>query len=89
MLGLVGCGIAEDKDDLMEPFVISTWGFLDATKKAWEVLNDNETGVQSAIDAIEEGCTVCEEMQCDGTVGFGGSPCENGETTLEAMIMDG
>lgn len=30
-----------------------------------------------------------EEEQCDRTVGFGGSPDENGETTLDAMIMDG
>lgn len=28
-------------------------------------------------------------MQCDGTVGYGGSPDENGETYLDAMIMDG
>jgi N4-(beta-N-acetylglucosaminyl)-L-asparaginase len=28
-------------------------------------------------------------MQCDGTVGFGGSPDESSETTLDAMIMDG
>ena len=38
---------------------------------------------------MEEGCTRCEELQCDGTVGFGGSPDEDGETTLDAMIMDG
>lgn len=44
---------------------------------------------QSAIDAIVEGCSVCEREQCDGTVGYGGSPDENGETTLDAMIMDG
>lgn len=35
------------------------------------------------------GCSVCEREQCDGTVGYGGSPDENGETTLDAMIMDG
>lgn len=35
------------------------------------------------------GCTVCEDEQCDGSVGFGGSPDENCETTLDAMIMDG
>lgn len=35
------------------------------------------------------GCSVCERLQCDGTVGYGGSPDENGETTLDAMIMDG
>lgn len=38
---------------------------------------------------MEAGCTVCEDEQCDGTVGYGGSPDENGETTLDAMIMDG
>lgn len=36
-----------------------------------------------------KGCTKCEELQCDGTVGFGGSPDETGETTLDAMVMDG
>jgi N4-(beta-N-acetylglucosaminyl)-L-asparaginase len=44
---------------------------------------------KSALDAIEKGCTTCEYEQCDGTVGYGGSPDENGETTLDAMIMDG
>ncbi|EDL35635.1 aspartylglucosaminidase, isoform CRA_a, partial [Mus musculus] len=43
----------------------------------------------SALDAVENGCAVCEKEQCDGTVGFGGSPDEGGETTLDAMIMDG
>ena len=36
-----------------------------------------------------QGCTRCEELQCDRTVGFGGSPDEAGETTLDALIMDG
>lgn len=53
---------------------------------AWDVLF-NQRG--SALDAVEQGCTVCEVEQCDGTVGYGGSPDENGETTLDAMIMDG
>ena len=43
----------------------------------------------SALDAVEGGGSTCEELQCDGTVGYGGSPDENGETTLDAMIMDG
>eukprot|EP00249_Psilotum_nudum_P002483 c15551_g1_i2 orf=308-1249(-) len=43
----------------------------------------------SAVDAVVEGCATCERLQCDGTVGFGGSPDENGETTLDAMVMDG
>lgn len=28
-------------------------------------------------------------MQCDRTVGYGGSPDESGETTLDALVMDG
>lgn len=47
------------------------------------------TNKKSAIDAVVEGCSVCEREQCDTTVGYGGSPDENGETTLDAMIMDG
>lgn len=43
----------------------------------------------STLDAVENGCAVCEQEQCDGSVGFGGSPDEIGETTLDAMIMDG
>ena len=35
------------------------------------------------------GCARCESDQCDGTVGYGGSPDEHGETTLDAMVMDG
>lgn len=67
------------------PVVINTWNFSEANKRAWQVLS----GGGSALDAVEEGCTHCEELQCDGTVGFGGSPDESGETTLDAMIMDG
>lgn len=52
---------------------------------AWRTL---ESG-GSALDAVESGCAVCEKEQCDGTVGYGGSPDELGETTLDAMIMDG
>ena len=41
------------------------------------------------VEAVVAGCTRCEEDQCDGTVGFGGSPDEDGETTLDAMVMNG
>jgi len=68
------------------PTVINTWPFVNATAKAWSVVWDDGG---SALDAVEQGCTVCEQEQCDGTVGFGGSPDESGETTLDAMIMDG
>ncbi|XP_009270642.1 PREDICTED: N(4)-(beta-N-acetylglucosaminyl)-L-asparaginase [Aptenodytes forsteri] len=43
----------------------------------------------SELDAVERGCGQCEIDQCDGSVGYGGSPDESGETTLDAMIMDG
>ena len=64
---------------------ITTWQFRNATIKAWDILSANG----SAFDAIEQGCSVCEDQQCDRTVGYGGSPDENGETTLDAMMMDG
>jgi len=67
------------------PTVVTAWEFNNATTKAWEVLKAGG----SAFDAIEQGCSVCEQEQCDYTVGFGGSPDENGETTLDAMMMDG
>ncbi len=66
--------------------VISTWRFPEATKAAWDRLQENGA---TAIDAVEAGCTFCEQTPCASSVGFGGSPDENGETTLDAMIMDG
>lgn len=68
-------------------------GYIDAARTAWSTLSVGG----SALDAIEHGCNWCEELQpfsnytqgCDGTVGLGGSPDQNGETTLDAMIMDG
>lgn len=51
----------------------------------WSVLKSEGT----AVDAVVAGCTICEQEQCDGTVGYGGSPDENGETTLDALVIDG
>ncbi|KAJ7409708.1 N(4)-(beta-N-acetylglucosaminyl)-L-asparaginase- like protein [Willisornis vidua] len=56
-----------------------------AIDRTWRVL---ESG-GSELDAVEKGCGQCEIDQCDGSVGYGGSPDESGETTLDAMIMDG
>ncbi|XP_006834482.1 PREDICTED: N(4)-(beta-N-acetylglucosaminyl)-L-asparaginase-like isoform X2 [Chrysochloris asiatica] len=67
------------------PLVLNTWPFQNATDAAWRTLASGG----SSLDAVESGCAVCEKEQCDGTVGFGGSPDEFGETTLDAMIMDG
>ncbi|KAL2151089.1 hypothetical protein VTH82DRAFT_6187 [Thermothelomyces myriococcoides] len=75
------------------PFVINTWSgpFTAATDAAYYTLT-NTTGTGSrtaALDAVVAGCSTCERNQCDGTVGFGGSPDEACETTLDALIMDG
>lgn len=52
---------------------------------AWSTLQSGG----SVLDAVEKGCARCEVEQCDGTVGYGGSPDESGETTLDALIMNG
>ncbi|KAL6774431.1 hypothetical protein ACKKBG_A24990 [Auxenochlorella protothecoides x Auxenochlorella symbiontica] len=70
------------------PLVANTWAFTAATESAWEAMTA-EDAKHPAMDAIEMGATQCEDDQCDGTVGYGGSPDEAGETTLDAMIMDG
>ncbi|ERN14325.1 probable isoaspartyl peptidase/L-asparaginase 3 isoform X1 [Amborella trichopoda] len=67
------------------PMVVSTWPFKEAVRAAWKAV---DRGL-SALDAVVVGCSACEELRCDGTVGPGGSPDENGETTIDAMVMDG
>lgn len=37
---------------------------------------------------LVEGLSTCEALQCDTTVGYGGSPDENGETCLDSMVFD-
>ncbi|CAH1159459.1 unnamed protein product [Phaedon cochleariae] len=72
------------------PIVVNTWGFQDATRKAWQILQEGESKQKdAALDALTAGCETCQDEQCDTTVGFGGSPDENGETALDAMIFDG
>uniref|UniRef100_A0A182IK76 N(4)-(beta-N-acetylglucosaminyl)-L-asparaginase n=1 Tax=Anopheles atroparvus TaxID=41427 RepID=A0A182IK76_ANOAO len=66
--------------------VVTTWAFTNATLRAYQSLT---VGKFDPIEALVEGCSVCEREQCDFTVGYGGSPDENGETTLDAMLMDG
>ena len=67
------------------PLVVSTWPFIEAVRAAWRAVDAGS----SAVNAVMEGCSACEELRCDGTVGPGGSPDENGETTIDAMVMDG
>jgi len=70
------------------PLVVSTWPFREAVRAAWDVVSAGDGG-GSAVDAVVAGCSACEVLRCDGTVGPGGSPDENGETTLDALIMNG
>ncbi|CAG2102549.1 unnamed protein product [Medioppia subpectinata] len=81
MPSMVGTNGSQDS----KPFVIITWDFLNATQNAWKQLSSGG----SAVDAVESAGSTCERDQCDHTVGWGGSPDENGETTLDSMIMDG
>ena len=64
------------------PVTVATW-FPTAVTLTQQLLSEGFT----ALDAVELGCSLCEDQQCDGTVGWGGSPDTGGETTLDAMIM--
>lgn len=67
------------------PLIANLWPWTGATDAAYnEIL---KTG--SSISAVVSGCSWCETNQCDGTVGYGGSPDSTGNTTLDAMIMYG
>lgn len=44
---------------------------------------------QRRLQALVDGLSKCESLQCDRTVGYGGSPDERGETTLDALLIDG
>jgi len=48
------------------PIVVNTWGFVNATAVAWESLSKHDDPVQAVVD----GCSRCEELRCDGTVGY-------------------
>ncbi|KAL2163236.1 hypothetical protein VTH06DRAFT_5292 [Thermothelomyces fergusii] len=91
--GILAHSDANANANLNLPFVINTWSgpFTAATDAAYYTLT-NATGTGSrtaALDAVVAGCSACERNRCDGTVGFGGSPDEACETTLDALVMDG
>lgn len=66
------------------PIAIATWHVKEATKKAWEILNNGG----SALDAVEEGCKIEEANEKGQSVGIGGLPDRDGNVTLDACIMD-
>lgn len=68
------------------PIVVTTWAFVNATRNAFNKLVSPGA---TCLDAVEVGCRSCEDERCDGSVGWGDHPAEDGETTLDAFIMDG
>ncbi|EPE27375.1 N-terminal nucleophile aminohydrolases (Ntn hydrolases) [Glarea lozoyensis ATCC 20868] len=70
-----------------KPLIVNTWPFTDATYAAYKTLVSSPKS--DPIDAVVAGCSKSEELQNDFTVGWGGSPDANGETTLDALVMQG
>lgn len=77
--------VVEPSKCAVHPVVVNTWPFVEATEKAWAALVQTD----DPIEAVVAGCQECQDLRCDGTVGYGGSPDEYGESTLDAVIMDG
>ena len=80
---------AKDKQDVLPsnfllPVVIATWSVEQATKKAWQSMQQGS----SALDAVIAGCGV-EEANAQGqSVGIGGLPDTDGRVTLDACVMN-
>jgi len=79
--------IETPQTQVIVPAVVNTWNFPNATSVAWNVLASGGT----ALDAVEQGVNVCELSPdlCGWSVGYGGKSNEDGEPTLDAMIMWG
>lgn len=72
---------------MVDPIVVNTWPFTAATNAGYLALTASSD--VDPVDAVVAGCSRAEEMQCDHTVGWGGSPDSNGESTLDAFVMSG
>lgn len=70
-----------------QALIVNTWPFTAATHAAY--LSLTSSNLSDPINAVVAGCSKAEELQCDFTVGWGGSPDSNGETTLDALVMRG
>ncbi|KAH7703063.1 Protein R04B3.2 [Aphelenchoides avenae] len=72
------------------PLVVATWSnqdFQAAAQTSWDHLI--ATSGQNRLEALVAGLSECEKRQCDTTVGYGGSPDENGDVALDALLIDG
>ena len=80
---------AKDKQDVLAsnsllPVVIATWSVAQATKKAWQSMEQGS----SALDAVIAGCGVEEANALGQSVGIGGLPDRDGRVTLDACVMN-
>ena len=79
-------GAQEEEGKASLPVVVTTWNFAPkANKAAWKILEKGG----SALDAVEKGINDIELDPAVESVGYGGTPNEHGETTLDSMIMWG
>lgn len=68
------------------PVFVATWKFGQAVAdKAISIARDGH----SMLDAVERGIWVAELDATNSTVGYGGTPNENGDVELDACIMSG
>ncbi|KAI9029229.1 nucleophile aminohydrolase [Hyaloraphidium curvatum] len=89
---ILQCSAHEDiTHEARPPVVAATWPFVDAVAAAFGRVGDPPSVpyTTAAIDAVVLGASVCEKAQCDGSVGYGGHPDEDGEVALDAMVVDG
>uniref|UniRef100_A0A6B2G269 N(4)-(Beta-N-acetylglucosaminyl)-L-asparaginase (Trinotate prediction) n=1 Tax=Myxobolus squamalis TaxID=59785 RepID=A0A6B2G269_MYXSQ len=68
-----------------EYHVVSTWNFKEPFMSACRILKSGGSSVEACLSC----CRQCQELKCVESVGYGWSPNEKGETTLDAMIMNG
>ena len=66
------------------PVVIATWSVKQATKMAWQSMEQGS----SALDAVIAGCAVEEANALGQSVGIGGLPDRDGQVTLDACVMN-
>ena len=80
---------AKDTQDVLPsnsllPVVIATWSVEQATKKAWQSMEQGS----SALDAVIAGCAIEEANALGQSVGIGGLPDRDGRVTLDACVMN-
>ncbi|GFY84396.1 N-terminal nucleophile aminohydrolases (Ntn hydrolases) superfamily protein [Actinidia rufa] len=75
------------------PLVVSTWLFLEAVKAAWRAVDSGFSAVEAVVEAfvekLDKYSVFTNQSPGPYVVGPGGSPDENGETMIDALVMDG